>query len=317
MRHEPNGIVRYLRDIGTAGSFLRENRVQLLHINHANYWRPAEVVAAKLLRIPILTHYHMVTERPGPFIKYSNVIAAVSEYVATTSAPRDVPKIVIHNTVRVERFDEALNIRAELGLADDDVVVSFVGQIREHKGIDLFIKMAHQIPDQGVRFLIAGECRDPNKFGDSYTEARLRAEIGVDSRIKYVGYRSDVQNIFRSSDVIVMPSRCREAFGLINIEAGAARRPIVSTRDGGIPEIVCHGDNGFLVEREDLAGLVRHTRLLIGDKELRQRMGQCGRRIVEERFTYLPVRKLEQAYDRLIRSRIRDGSGLGERMQGE
>ena len=300
-QHEPNGVIRYLRDIAAALGFFKSNRVDLLHINHANYWRPAEVIAAKLLRIPIVTHYHVVVGKPGPFVKFSNLIAAVSEYTATHSEPRNVPKVVIHNSVTLERFDEALDVRDELGLAREDVVVSFIGQIRSIKGIDQFIKMAHGMPGQTVKFLIVGECRDPDKFEGSYTEDRLRSEIGADARIKYIGYRGDVQNIYRSSDIIVMPSRWGEPFGLINIEAGAARKPMVSTRDGGIPEIIHHGENGFLVERDDLAGLIHYTKLLVEDETLRHRMGQKARDIVEAQFTDLPVRKLEQAYDKLIR----------------
>lgn len=298
-QREPNGVTRYLRDIVAAARYFRANGVDLLHVNHANYWRPAEIVAAKLLRIPVVTHYHVVVDKPGPFVKLSNVIAAVSEYTAANSQPRSVPKVVIHNSVALERFDAALDIRAELGLSSDDVVVSFIGQIRKLKGIDLFIEMAHRIRGEAVIFLIVGECRDPAKFEGSYTEGRLRAEIGADTRIRYVGYRSDVENIYRSSDVIVMPSRWGEPFGLINIEAGAARKPMVSTRDGGIPEIIRHGENGYLVEREDLEGLVQYTTLLIENEALRRRMGQKARELVEEQFTTLPIRKLEQVYDRL------------------
>lgn len=300
-QREPNGIVRYARHIAEAAFFFKRNRVDLLHINHANYWRPAEVVAAKLLGIPIVTHYHVVIDKPGPFVKYSSLIAAVSEYTAAHSRPEGVPKAVIHNSVSLDRFDEATDIRRELGVSADDVVVSFIGQIRTIKGIDLFIEMAHRISGSNVKFLIVGECRDPARFEGSYTEARLRSEIGTDTRISYIGYRSDVQNVYRASDIVVMPSRWGEPFGLINIEAGASRKPMVSTRDGGIPEIIRHGENGFLVERDDMAGLVRYARMLIEDKALRLRMGQRAREIVEQSFTDMPVRTLEHAYDELIR----------------
>jgi len=300
LQHEPDGIVKYLWDIMAAVRFFRKNRVDLLHINHANYWRPAEVLAAKLLCIPVVTHYHVVVQDPGPFVKFSNLIVAVSEYAARHSAPNAIRKTVIHNSVSLERFDTAVDVRQELELSADDVVVSFIGQIRAIKGVDLFIKMAHQIPGPTVKFLIVGECRDPEKFDGSYTEDQLRSEIGGDPRIKYIGYRGDVQNIYRSSDIIVMPSRWGEPFGLINIEAGAACKPMVSTRDGGIPEIIRHGENGFLVEREDLAGLVRYTKLLVEDDALRRQLGRRGREIVEEQFTDQPIRKLERAYDRLM-----------------
>ncbi len=298
--HEPSGLVRYIGDVANAIKFFRQNRVDLLHINHANYWRPAELVAAKLMRIPVVTHYHVVVDKPGPFVKFSNLIAVVSEYVAIHSEPKSVRKTVIHNSVNLDRFDQASDVRQELGIPATNIVVSFIGQIRTIKGVDLFIKMAHGIPGQGVRFLIVGECRDPEKFEGSYTEDRLRAEIAGDTRIQYVGYRADVQNIYRSSDIVVMPSRWGEPFGLINIEAGAARKPMIATLDGGIAEIIRHGENGYLVEREDLEALIHHTKMLVENEALRHEMGQAARKIVEQQFTHLPIRKLEQAYDELI-----------------
>ena len=300
-RHEPNGILRYLADVFRAVMLFRKNHVDLFHINDESYWRPAEIVAARLLRIPIVTHYHVVTSNPGPYIKYSATIAAVSEFTAKNSGPPGVPKAVIHNSVHLERFDQAKDIRTELNLAPEDVVVSFVGQIREIKGIDLFIKMARAIPHEHAKFLIVGECRDPRRFEGSYTVERLQAEIGGDSRIRYVGYRSDVQNIYRSSDIIVMPSRWGEPFGLINIEAGAARKPMIATRDGGITEIIRHGENGFLINKEDLAALIGYTKQLIENEPLRKQMGERARQIVEQEFTDQPVRKLEALYDALIR----------------
>jgi glycosyltransferase involved in cell wall biosynthesis len=298
--HEPKGFVRYALDIASAVRFFRQRRVNVLHINDANYWRPAEILAAKLLRIPVVTHYHVVVDKPGPFVKYSDLIVAVSAFTAEASQPKSMPKAVVHNSVVLARFDQAREIREELGLSSDDVVISFFGQIRDIKGVDLFIRLAHATPGRSIKFLIVGECRDPVRFPGSYTEDRLRREIGDDSRIRYMGYRVDVENVYQASDIVIMPSRGGEPFGLITIEAGASRRPIVATRDGGIPEVIQHGENGFLVDRDDLGGLVHHTALLIDDRDLRERMGRRAREIVEERFTERPVRDLERAYDRLL-----------------
>ena len=83
------------------------------------------------------------------------------------------------------------------------------------------------------------------------------SEILNDRRILYVGYRSDVENIYRSADILVMPSRWQEPFGLINIEAGAARRPMVASRVGGIPEVIRDGENGLLFDPNDFTSFVR------------------------------------------------------------
>lgn len=297
---ELRGPLRYGADVVRTAAFFKRNRVALLHLNHAEYWRPAEIMAAKMLGIPIVTHYRLVVRKPGPFVKHSNCIVAVSQYTADASEPKAARKVVVHNSVNLERFDQACDIRAELGLSPSDIVVTFLGQVRVQKGIDLFVRMAKQIPGDDVKFLIAGECRDPAKFEGSYTEQRLREEIGDDTRIRYAGYRPDAQHLYRSSDIIVMPSRWGEPFGLINIEAGAAGKPIVSTRDGGIPEIIRHGENGFLIDRDDLTALTHYTRSLVENRQLRERMGRTARQTVEERFTSFPLRKLEQTYEELL-----------------
>jgi glycosyltransferase involved in cell wall biosynthesis len=297
-RETGRGVVRWLRDVVESMRMLRRERIDLLHVNFV-YWRPAEVLAAKLLRIPVVTHYHAVVPRPGPFARLSTAILTVSRFAATVSEPKSVRMAVLHNTVTLARFDAAHDLRAELGLADDDTVIGFIGQIKENKGVGAFIRMAHVIAGDRLKFLIVGECRDPQRFEGSYTEERLRAEIGADARVRYLGYRSDVENVFRTCDLVVVPSRCREAFGLINIEAGAAAKPVVAMRDGGIPEIIRDGENGFLVDVDDFDAMVAAVRRLVDDPTLRRRLGSQARAIVEREFTTGPVRKLEALYDEL------------------
>jgi glycosyltransferase involved in cell wall biosynthesis len=309
LREPTAGLLRYARDVGTAARFLREHRIDLLDVN-MNYWRPAEILAARLMGVPIVTHYHVLVSSPGPFARFSSAIVVVSRFAAEHSQPKGARMEVIHNTVTLDRFDRARDIRSEIGVAASDTVVSFVGQIRENKGVDLFIRMARAIPDRDARFLIVGECRNPDRFPGSYTEARLDREIGGDSRIRYLGYRSDIENVFRSSDLLVMPSRWGEPFGLINIEAGAAGKPMIATRDGGIPEIILNGENGYLVDVDDLEGLTAYTRRLVGDRALREAMGRRARARVEAEFTTRPVRRLEQLYDELLSPRTRSRASM-------
>jgi glycosyltransferase involved in cell wall biosynthesis len=97
-----------------------------------------------------------------------------------------------------------------------------------------------------------------------------------------------------------MPSRWDEPFGLVNIEAGASRRPIVAAAVGGIPEIVVHGETGFLFERGDAVGFAKYLRQLVDDESLRKHMGEAGRLHVERNFTSQPVRQLEGIYDGVL-----------------
>jgi glycosyltransferase involved in cell wall biosynthesis len=70
----------------------------------------------------------------------------------------------------------------------------------------------------------------------------------------------------------------------------------VATRDGGIPEIIRHGDNGLLVDVGDDDGLVAAVRILVDSPEMRLQMGRRAREVVETEFTTAPVRKLERVY---------------------
>ncbi|HHM06043.1 MAG TPA: glycosyltransferase family 1 protein [Gammaproteobacteria bacterium] len=298
--HEPHGKLAYARDVVRCLTLLRREKVDLLYVNHVGYWRPAEMLAARLLGLPIVTHAHRVVKQAPPYLRFSTLLLTNSHYTATASVATPMPRRVIHCPVDVARFDGARDIRAELGLSADDIVVGFLGQIRRIKGIDTFIELARRIPDPRVRFVIAGACRDPAKFPGSYTEAQLRAAIAFDPRLRYVGYRGDVENLYHSADVIVMPSQWDEPFGLITIEAGASYKPVVASRSGGIPEIIEHGENGFLVDRFDTAAFAEYTRRLVADPTLSQRMGQNARRVVEARFVNKPAQDLEAVLDELL-----------------
>jgi glycosyltransferase involved in cell wall biosynthesis len=267
--------------------------VAAIHINSSNFWRPAELLAAWILRIPIVAHYHVINDEPGPFMKLCHAAICVSRYTAEQSLPKRLHKPVIYNSISLDRFDAGQSLREELGILTEQVVVAFLGQIREIKGVADFIAMARQIPNSDVRFLIAGECRDPKKFSGSYSEQDLKDLAGGDTRIRYIGYVKEVENVYHTADIVVVPSRWQEPLGLINLEAGACRKPVVATRVGGIPEVVKDGVNGYLVEAGDVQALTDRVSRLIADPVLRTGMGEAGRARVEQEFTTHPVREFE------------------------
>ena len=103
------------------------------------------------------------------------------------------------------------------------------------------------------------------------------------------------------SDIIVMPSQWEEPFGRVAAEAGAASKPIVASNIGGIPEIIEHGKNGFLVEKGDLDSLVKFVKKLIKNKRLREKMGKKGREIIGKKFSNeMHVKKIEKIYEGLL-----------------
>lgn len=290
---EPGSPAAYVRAFWKAWRFFRRERVEVIHVNGSNFWRPAELLAAKLAGIPIIAHYHLINHDPAPAMRWCRAAIAVSRYTAEQSGPPELAKPVIYNPINLARFDSGHSLRSELGLTESDIVITFLGQIRDIKGVADFITMARAIDAPNARFLIAGKCRDPQKIPGSYSPTDIEQLAGGDTRIRYIGHRKDVENVYHTTDVVVMPSRWQEPLGLINLEAGACRKPVVATRVGGIPEVVEDGVNGFLVEPGDVDGLADRVGRLIANPALRATMGQTGRDLVEQNFTSRPVREFE------------------------
>lgn len=293
---EPGNPLAYIRAMGRTILWLRQNKVEIVHLNRANDWRPAELLAMVIRRIPVVTHFHTVNLDHAPATRWTSAIAAVSNYVAQHSDTQGVPVHVIHNAVELDRFTRGNDLRPMLGIGVKQIVVSFVGQIREIKGIADFIDMAKQIPGEQVRFLIAGRCRKKTGIDDAYSEEELQQRIANNPRIQYCGYRERVEDIYRTSDIVVVPSRWQEPFGLIAIEAGAASRPVVATRSGGLPEIIEDGVTGLLADIGDTNTLAKHVQTLIDNESMRAEMGKAARQRVEREFTHKPIRQLEALY---------------------
>jgi glycosyltransferase involved in cell wall biosynthesis len=87
--------------------------------------------------------------------------------------------------------------------------------------------------------------------------------------------------VYNASDAVVVPSVCREAFGLVALEALAAGRPVIASSTGGLVEIV-NEHNGILVPPGDEAGLEAAMRALSGDLALRRRLGRAARQHAQQ-----------------------------------
>lgn len=107
-------------------------------------------------------------------------------------------------------------------------------------------------------------------------------------RIRYHGavYGEEKNRIIQAMDIFCFPSFYRyETFGIVNLEAMRAGKPIVTTRHAGLPEIVDHGLGGFIIEPRHLDQLILKLKELIGDKELRESMGAYNRKKFSATFT--------------------------------
>ena len=132
-------------------------------------------------------------------------------------------------------------------------------------------------------------------------------------RIKYLGRRENVEDVYASCDVIVMPSQWGEPCAMVLFEASAAGKPIVATATGGTPEILIDGETGFLVNKDDIGALVDRVTRLVRDEQLRRSVGSRAKDRAMSEFAERPVRQLETLYDQLLARRETQASSQTER----
>ena len=169
-------------------------------------------------------------------------------------------------------------------LPDPDGIptVAVVSRMLWNKGIGELVKAMRLLRDRGprVRVLLVG-MPDPEN-PKSIPEAQL-CEWHDDGLVQWWGFRDSVPDVWRQAHVAVLPSY-REGLPKSLLEAAACARPIVATDVPGCREIVKHGENGYLVPLGDSRALADSLETLLGDAELRRRMGAKSRMLVESRF---------------------------------
>jgi glycosyltransferase involved in cell wall biosynthesis len=184
-----------------------------------------------------------------------------------------------------------------------DFTILFVGRLTEDKGLLDLVEALRLLARSGTDFtaLLVGS-------GDQQAELERRVEeCGLADRVVFVGWvaNDDLVDYYNTADVFVGPSVVgskgwQEAVGLVFVEALATGLPVISTRTGGIPDVVDDGVTGFLVDQRSPEQIFERLRTLHADRSLLATMGERGPATVEERYSWETVtRKYSAILDRL------------------
>ena len=277
----PNRVARWWRAVQAIRRVVKSEGIDLIHCHSApgnRYCYPA----SRLTGVPLVSHQRD-TYTPDHFhawVARTDAIIAISEWVR-----RNLPE-KLRNKVTV--VHDAVAIPEEAGIVwpreSGPLVVGMAGRCVPEKGMDLLINAALALcPRMDFQIEIWGVQAGPEAEFASVLRERVR-QSGYESRFRFAGYRMDMENFYRRADVVVVPSRVTEGFGLTAAEGQAWGKAVIAAGHGGLAEIVEHERTGLQFTPHDAGSLAAQLERLLTDSGLRLRLAKAGRESAAARF---------------------------------
>jgi glycosyltransferase involved in cell wall biosynthesis len=285
------------RALARLSALIRRKRFSVVH-SHGQDATIVAALACAIHGIPLVVTRHVLEEQITGWrqrvrargmtasLRRAHAVVAVSRATAVALKPTGIPPQrvrVIRNGIELERYATCSTaagdrIRAEWGFSTDDPLVLMPAVMRDGKGHDLVLDAMQRIIAQvpRARLLLAGT---------GPLEPRLRERARVyGASVVLLGHRTDVPELLNAADLVVLASQS-EALPTVLMEAAAAGRPVVSTRVGGVDEVVVDRKTGYLVSPSDVAGLAGAVVALLRDRGLAEALGRAARAEAEARFS--------------------------------
>jgi glycosyltransferase involved in cell wall biosynthesis len=193
-------------------------------------------------------------------------------------------------------------VRAELDIPLSAPCVVLAGNIQEWKGqhvlVEAMADVVRSYPD--AHCLIAGGThRAGVAYGDDLR--RRTAELGLESRVHFLGFRADVVDVMRAADVVIHASVRPEPFGRVILEGMLLGKPVVATAAGGVLELIENERTGYLVPPGNAVALAECLRRVLGATAERARIGEAARVWARTRFSLArQVDEMSTIYDAAV-----------------
>jgi glycosyltransferase involved in cell wall biosynthesis len=275
-------------------------------------------LAAKVARVPIIFH----TPNGHVFYGHFGLLASklflwiekwfahlTDRIIALTegekedylnfSVGRPQKLLTIHSGVDLNRYlDNKIDViekKQALGLLPNGFLIGFVGWLLPIKGPMHLLRAMSRVwsAHPEVSLVLVGK-------GDLDVDLRAEAlHLNADHRVKFLGWRDDIEEIMQIFDILVLPS-LNEGMGRVVVEAMAAGKPVIASRVGGIPDLVENEKTGLLVPPADEDALAAAIVRLIKNPQDARKMGALGRFHSHWFSLEAMIEKLDALYDELI-----------------
>ncbi len=280
--------------------YSRDHAKGLISVPHAN-------VGEKYRRVKALHYFDGCQKK---ILRNSSFVVAQSRFEKELYTGMGIPEERVHisgSGIDIEEFSGSSRERGLKRLGVKEPVILCLTAHSLDRGTVHIIQACRNLLKKGRDFtlVLAGPVLpDAENFIDS--EERLSEEFG--DRLVLTGYirKEERADLLSAADIILLPSRL-DCFGIVVLEAWISRKPVIGCWSGAMPDLIRDGDNGFLVSWGDTVSLMNRMEILLDNPELREAMGEKGRKDVLERWTW--ERVTDRFYRRLSQC-CADGSSL-------
>jgi glycosyltransferase involved in cell wall biosynthesis len=293
--------VRFARDVAMFRNEIARHRPDIVVVATATL--PAALLASKLERVARIAYVAEMFDWRGRggavshaaqrvllrlTVSSSSAVVAASDAVARTlPRSRRTPVVAIPPGFRAAAPAERSGMRERLGIPGDAFCVVVVGSLSVGRAQDVVVRalpgILARVPETYCIFAGIPHRRAVDFAYRDHVLQLVRVH-GVADRVIFAGFVDPVEQVYEAADVVVNPVRMSEAFGRVAFEALAAAKPVVASRAGAIPELLCDGRHALLVEPDDPVALGDAVVRLARDADLRTRLAEAGRDLVRRRF---------------------------------
>lgn len=238
-------------------------------------------------------------------IEKSDIVTAVSnslkeqtyEIIGTTKEIETIYNFVDESVFKPN--EEAIHLKQQYGIREEEKVIIHCSNFRKIKNlpdiVDTFLKVREKIP---AKLLLVGDGPEKHRVMEQAKKSPYKEDI------LFLGKQENVEELFSISDLKLLLSE-KESFGLVLLEAMACGVPGIGTNVGGIPEVIEHGVNGYIVELGDVHQAAEFAIELLSDENKHAKFKQSAIDTVRTKFAAEPIiEHYEQLYERLAALRV-------------
>lgn len=307
-------------DIALASKMAEVIRKENLDILHVHYAIP-HAVCAVLARDMSGQNVGIVTTLHGTDISvlgYDSSLTGAIRYgieksdIVTTvshSLKEETQKLIqpnqtietIHNFVDEREYvpNQSSEVKSYFNIEEDEKVVIHVSNFRKVKHVeDVVSSFAYIRKEMRSKLLLVGDGPEMNNI------IKQVQSLGLKEDVLFLGKQDNVSELYAISDLKLLLSE-KESFGLVLLEAMACGVPCIGTDIGGIPEVISHGENGFIAPLHDVEAVACYALKILTNDDLHKQMKTCAIETVTEKFhSSLIVSQYEELYEKVVYSHV-------------